>query len=65
MMPTGNPARSLANRRRASLRYDLQLQGRAGARQNARSPVLGRSHNLGGMPNQNVSAVAIAGLHHG
>jgi acetyl-CoA C-acetyltransferase len=40
----------------------LQLLGRAGARQRAKPPVLGLSHNLGGMPSQNVSAVAIVGL---
>lgn len=40
----------------------LQLLGRAGPRQRAKPPVLGLSHNLGGMPNQNVSAVAIVGL---
>lgn len=40
----------------------LQIQGRAGERQRATPPVLGLSHNLGGMPNQNVSAVAIVGL---
>lgn len=40
----------------------LQLQGRAGERQRAKNPVFGLSHNLGGMPNQNVSAVAIVGL---
>ena len=39
----------------------LQLQGRAGDRQ-LKNPVFGLSHNLGGMPNQNVSAVAIVGL---
>jgi len=39
----------------------LQLQGRAGDRQ-LKDPVFGLSHNLGGMPNQNVSAVAIVGL---
>ena len=39
----------------------LQLQGRAGERQ-LKNPVFGLSHNLGGMPNQNVSAVAIVGL---
>jgi acetyl-CoA C-acetyltransferase len=39
----------------------LQLTGRAGARQR-RAPILGLSHNLGGMPNQNVAAVAIVGL---
>ena len=40
----------------------LQLLGRAGPRQRQAPPVLGLSHNLGGMPNQNVSAVAIIGL---
>jgi acetyl-CoA C-acetyltransferase len=40
----------------------LQLMGRAGARERKTPPVLGLSHNLGGMPNQNVSAVAIVGL---
>jgi acetyl-CoA C-acetyltransferase len=40
----------------------LQLQGRAGERQRAQPPVFGLSHNLGGMPNQNVAAVAIVGL---
>jgi len=40
----------------------LQLLGRAGERQRRTPPVLGLSHNLGGMPNQNVSAVAIVGL---
>jgi acetyl-CoA C-acetyltransferase len=40
----------------------LQLLGRAGERQRKKPPVLGLSHNLGGMPNQNVSAVAIVGL---
>jgi acetyl-CoA C-acetyltransferase len=40
----------------------LQLLGRAGERQRATPPVLGLSHNLGGMPNQNVAAVAIVGL---
>jgi acetyl-CoA C-acetyltransferase len=39
----------------------LQLLGRAGDRQ-TKSPVFGLSHNLGGMPNQNVAAVAIVGL---
>jgi len=39
----------------------LQLLGRAGERQ-LPNPVFGLSHNLGGMPNQNVSAVAIVGL---
>lgn len=40
----------------------LQLLGRAGARQRKKAPVFGLSHNLGGMPNQNVAAVAIVGL---
>lgn len=39
----------------------LQLLGRAGARQRP-APSLALSHNLGGMPNQNVSAIAIVGL---
>lgn len=40
----------------------LQMLGRAGPRQRAKQPILGLSHNLGGMPSQNVSAVAIVGL---
>ncbi len=40
----------------------LQLLGRAGPRQRADNPSLGLVHNLGGMPNQNVSAIAIIGL---
>lgn len=40
----------------------LQLLGRAGERQRATPPVFALSHNLGGMPNQNVSAIAIVGL---
>ncbi|MCR5875421.1 acetyl-CoA acetyltransferase [Phenylobacterium sp. J426] len=40
----------------------LQLLGRAGERQRQDPPSLALSHNLGGMPNQNVSAVAIVGL---
>jgi acetyl-CoA C-acetyltransferase len=40
----------------------LQMLGRAGERQRSKQPVLGLSHNLGGMPNQNVCAVAIIGL---
>jgi len=40
----------------------LQLLGRAGPRQVGKQPTLALSHNLGGMPNQNVSAVAIVGL---
>ncbi len=40
----------------------LQLLGRAGERQRQQSPSLCLSHNLGGMPNQNVSAISIIGL---
>ena len=40
----------------------LQLLGRAGERQRAKPPVFGLSHNLGGMPNSNVSSIAIVGL---
>jgi len=40
----------------------LQLLGRAGDRQRRPAPTLGLSHNLGGMPTQSVSAVAIIGL---
>jgi len=40
----------------------LQLLGRAGARQRSPAPSVALSHNLGGMPSQNVSAVAIVGL---
>jgi acetyl-CoA C-acetyltransferase len=40
----------------------LQLQGRAGQRQRQDGPTLALSHNLGGMPNQNVCAIAIVGL---
>lgn len=40
----------------------LQLLGRAGDRQRKTPPSLALSHNLGGMPSQNVSAVAIVGL---
>ena len=40
----------------------LQLLGRAGERQRSQPPVLGLSHNLGGMPNQNVAAIAIVGI---
>ncbi len=39
----------------------LQLLGRAGERQ-LPSPALGLTHNLGGIPNRNVSSVAIFGL---
>lgn len=39
----------------------LQILGRAGERQRLDEPVFGLSHNLGGMPNQNVSAVVIVG----
>jgi acetyl-CoA C-acetyltransferase len=40
----------------------LQLLGRAGERQRKEAPVFALSHNLGGMPNQNVSAIAIVGM---
>jgi acetyl-CoA C-acetyltransferase len=40
----------------------LQLLGRAGERQRKKPPSLALSHNLGGAPNQNVSAIAIVGL---
>jgi acetyl-CoA C-acetyltransferase len=40
----------------------LQLLGRAGPRQRSLPPSVALSHNLGGMPSQNVSAVAIIGL---
>ena len=40
----------------------LQLLGRAGERQRDKQPVFALSHNLGGMPTQNVSAIAIIGL---
>jgi len=40
----------------------LQLLGRAGERQRQSPPSLALSHNLGGMPSQNVSAIAIVGL---
>jgi acetyl-CoA C-acetyltransferase len=39
----------------------LQILGRAGERQRQNEPVFGLSHNLGGMPNQNVSAIVIVG----
>jgi acetyl-CoA C-acetyltransferase len=41
----------------------LQLLGRAGARQ-LKSPSLGLSHNLGGVPWSGVAAVSIVGLYH-
>jgi acetyl-CoA C-acetyltransferase len=40
----------------------LQLLGRAGPRQRSTPPVFALSHNLGGMPNQNVCAIAIVGM---
>lgn len=40
----------------------LQLLGRAGDRQRKEAPRLALSHNLGGMPNQNVSSIAIVGI---
>jgi acetyl-CoA C-acetyltransferase len=39
----------------------LQILGRAAPRQRSKPPVRGLSHNLGGMPNQNISAVVIVG----
>lgn len=39
----------------------LQILGRAGDRQRNEPPTLGLSHNLGGMPYQNVSSVSIIG----
>ena len=39
----------------------LQLRGRAGERQ-LRSPTLGLTHNLGGIPNRNIASVALFGL---
>jgi acetyl-CoA C-acetyltransferase len=41
----------------------LQLLGRAGVRQKREAPSYALTHNLGGMPNQSVSAVTIVGLH--
>jgi acetyl-CoA C-acetyltransferase len=40
----------------------LQLLGRAEERQANNRPIFALSHNLGGMPNQNVAAIAIVGL---
>lgn len=40
----------------------LQLLSRAGPRQRSTPPSLALSHNLGGMPSQNVSSIAIIGL---
>lgn len=40
----------------------LQLLGRAGSRQRQHPPSLALSHNLGGQPSQNVSAIAIVGM---
>jgi acetyl-CoA C-acetyltransferase len=40
----------------------LQLLGRAGERQLS-APALGLTHNLGGIPNRNVTSVALFGLH--
>jgi acetyl-CoA C-acetyltransferase len=38
-----------------------QLLGRAGERQ-LRSPTLGLTHNLGGIPNRNIASVSLFGL---
>lgn len=40
----------------------LQLLGRAAERQ-LKSPALGLTHNLGGIPNRNIASVAVFGLH--
>jgi len=40
----------------------LQLLGRAGERQVADPPEFALTHNLGGMPNQNVAAISLVGL---
>ena len=40
----------------------LQLQGRAGARQ-LKAPTWGVTHNLGGVPSQNVCAISVIGAH--
>lgn len=39
----------------------LQMQGKAGARQRAKEPRLGLTHNLGGFPHQNVCSISIVG----
>lgn len=39
----------------------LQLLGRAGERQRKKAPTLALSHNLGGAPSQNVTAIVIVG----
>ena len=39
----------------------LQMQGNAGARQRAKEPRLGLTHNLGGFPHQNVCSISIVG----
>ncbi len=43
----------------------LQLQGRAGERQRKNLPNLGLTHNLGGLPHQNVCSVSIVGRYEG
>jgi acetyl-CoA C-acetyltransferase len=40
----------------------LQLLGRADKRQ-LPSPSMGLAHNLGGIPNRNITSIAIFGLH--
>ncbi len=47
---------------RMSYEIYLQLLGRAGDRQLA-NPSLGLAHNLGGIPNRNITSIAIFGLH--
>jgi acetyl-CoA C-acetyltransferase len=39
----------------------LQMNGRAGDRQMAKEPILGLTHNLGGVPSANVCSVAVLG----
>ena len=40
----------------------LQLNGRADQRQVAEPPEYALTHNLGGMPNQNVAAISLVGM---
>ncbi len=47
---------------RMSYEIYLQLLGRAGDRQLS-TPSLGLAHNLGGIPNRNITSIAIFGLH--
>jgi len=43
----------------------LQMHGRAGARQRKQQPRYGLTHNLGGMPHQNVCSISIVGMYEG